>query len=117
MARRAAYDDDADIRSRTDPELERVAAAHQRDLDALAAKRFKVGAALTVAMLIVYFGFILLVAFAKPALGEQITAGLSWGIILGVVVIFITWALVWTYVGWANRKYEPEIQRLKAERR
>ena len=100
-----------------DPAGERGLSDADRELDELAAQRFRFGAILTAVMLVVYFGFILLVAFAKPSLGEQITDGLSWGIILGVVVILITWALVWTYVGWANRKYEPEIQRLKAERR
>ena len=116
MARRVA-DDDPGIPGVTDPELEQIAAQHQEDLDALAARRFKVGAMLTVAMLIVYFGFILLIAFSKESLGELITDGLSWGMLLGVLVIFATWALTWVYVGWANRKYEPEVQRLKAGRR
>ena len=68
-------------------------------------------------MLIVYFGFILLIAFSKDSLGELITDGLSWGMLLGVLVILVTWALTWIYVGWANRSYEPEVQRLKAARR
>jgi len=32
---------------------------------------------------------------------------------LGVVVILATWALTWIYVSWANRVYEPEIERLR----
>jgi uncharacterized membrane protein (DUF485 family) len=117
VARREVHGDGADIPAVTDPELERIAATHQEDLDALAARRFKVGAMLTVAMLVVYFGFILLIAFAKESLGELITDGLSWGMVLGVLVILVTWALTWIYVAWANRKYEPEVQRLKAGRR
>jgi uncharacterized membrane protein (DUF485 family) len=88
---------------------------HQLETDilALAAKRLKVSVALTVGMLVVYFGFILLVAFNKKGLGTILTDGLSLGILLGVLVILATWALTWFYVAWANRVYEPEISRLK----
>jgi uncharacterized membrane protein (DUF485 family) len=69
--------------------------------------------ALTGAMLVVYFGFILLIAFAKDFLGRTITEGLSVGMALGVLVILSTWALTWAYVRWANRVYEPELDRLR----
>lgn len=84
-----------------------------RRLDILAAKRLRIGVLLTAGMLVVYFGFILLVAFNKSGLAVLITDGLSWGILLGVLVILATWALTWTYVGWANRVYEPEIKKLR----
>ena len=87
--------------------------ASEAALEALAAKRLRVGVLLTVAELIVYFGFILLVAFNKEGLGTLITDGLSVGILLGVLVILATWVLTWVYVGWANRVHEPEIARLK----
>jgi len=92
---------------------ERAAATHEEDLDALAASRFRVGVVLTLIMLVVYFGFILLIAFNKPLLGRILTDGLSLGMLLGVLVIFTTWVLTWVYVGWANRVYEPEIRRLR----
>jgi uncharacterized membrane protein (DUF485 family) len=92
---------------------ERAAATHEEDLDALAASRFRVGVVLTLIMLVVYFGFILLIAFNKPLLGRLLTDGLSLGMLLGVLVIFATWVLTWVYVGWANRVYEPEIRRLR----
>jgi uncharacterized membrane protein (DUF485 family) len=82
-------------------------------LEAVAARRLRVALALTGAMLVVYFGFILLIAFAKGFMGDRLTDGLSVGIALGVLVILATWALTWTYVRWANRVYEPEIDRLK----
>jgi uncharacterized membrane protein (DUF485 family) len=85
----------------------------ERALDALAARRFRVGMVLTAVMLVVYFGFILLIAFNKPLLGEILTDGLSLGILLGVLVVFATWVLTWIYVGWANRVYEPEVRRLR----
>lgn len=85
----------------------------QRAVDALAAKRLRVGLILTAVMLVVYFGFILLIAFNKPFLSEIITDGLSVGILLGVLVVLATWVLTWVYVGWANRVYEPEVRRLR----
>ena len=85
----------------------------QRDLDELAGRRLRVAGVLTVAMLVVYFGFILLIAFNKSLLGELITDGLSLGILLGVIVVLTTWVLTWIYVGWANRKYEPVVRRLR----
>ena len=89
------------------------ASTHLSELDQLAAKRFRVGVMLTVGQLVVYFGFILLVAYNKKGLGTILTDGLSLGILLGILVILATWALTWTYVAWANRVYEPEIQRLR----
>lgn len=90
-----------------------AAAQHQRDLDALASRRLRIGMALTGVMMAIYFGFILLIAFAKPAMGELIVPGLSVGILLGFLVILATWGVTWIYVSWANKRYEPEIRRLR----
>ena len=82
-------------------------------LEQVAARRLRVALGLTAAMLVVYFGFILLIAFAPGFLGRQITDGLSVGMALGVVVILSTWVVTWTYVRWANRVYEPAIRELE----
>ena len=59
--------------------------ASEAALEALAAKRLRIGVILTVGELIVYFGFILLVAFDKDGLEQPDHAtGLSVGILLGV---------------------------------
>lgn len=70
--------------------------------------------ALTIAMMLVYFGFILLVAFNKPLLGVLIVPGLSLGILLGALVIVIAWVLTWAYVRWANAHYDPSRERLRS---
>ena len=98
-------------------DVERVEARARDEVDALAGRRFKVGLMLTLAMLVVYFGFILLIAFDKDGMGDILTDGLSLGMLLGVIVVLATWVLTWIYVGWANRKYEPEIARLKEKAR
>ena len=82
-------------------------------LEQLAAKRLRVALSLTAVMLVIYFGFILLIAFAPGFLGRRITDGLSVGMTLGVVVILSTWVVTWTYVRWANRVYEPAIRELE----
>ena len=82
-------------------------------LESLAARRWRIVIALTATMLVVYFGFILLIAFAKDFLGRTVTEGLSVGILLGVLVVLATWICTWIYVRWANRIYEPELERLR----
>jgi len=63
-------------------------------------------------MMVIYFGFILLVAFDKPLLGTVIVPGLSLGMLLGVLVILAAWVLTWTYVRWANRHYDQSVREL-----
>ena len=82
-------------------------------LDVLAASRWRVASALTIAMMVVYFGFILLVAFDKPLLGTQVVAGLSLGMLLGALVIVTAWVLMWIYVRWANTHYDTAIDGMR----
>ena len=67
---------------------------------------------LSVVMVAIYFGFILLIAFNKPAMGALLAPGLSVGIVLGAAVILLTWATTLFYVRWANRHVDGEIARL-----
>jgi uncharacterized membrane protein (DUF485 family) len=68
-----------------------------------------VAASLTAAMMVVYFGFILLVAYDKPLLSRLVVPGLSLGILLGALVIVASWLLIWVYVRWANRHYDSAV--------
>jgi uncharacterized membrane protein (DUF485 family) len=85
----------------------------ERRLDALAAARWRVAATLTAAMVCVYFGFILLIAYRKSLLGRLVVPGLSVGILLGALVIVVSWVLTWIYVRWANVHYDVELERLR----
>jgi uncharacterized membrane protein (DUF485 family) len=78
------------------------------------AARRRVAGWLTVTMMVIYFGFILLVAYAKPFLTQTVIPGLSFGILLGALVIVAAWALIWVYVRWANRHYDTAIQALRS---
>ena len=89
---------------------------HASRVARLAAARFRIAVILTAAMVLLYFGFVALVAFNKPLLARLVTPGLSFGILLGALVIVLSWVLTWVYVRWANRHYDPELERLRDER-
>ena len=61
------------------------------ELKALDRARWRMAIWLTMAMMAVYFGFILLVAYEKPLLTSVIIPGLSVGILLGALVIVAAW--------------------------
>jgi uncharacterized membrane protein (DUF485 family) len=84
-------------------------------LRALAAARWRVAGSLTAAMVMVYFGFIALIAYDKPLLARRVAPGLSLGILLGILVIVASWVLTWLYVRWANAHYDAELLRLRRE--
>ena len=84
------------------------------DFHALALRQRRIALLLTVAMIALYFGFILLIAFDKPLLGRQLTPGLSLGIVLGAAVIVCSWLLTWGYVRWANTHYDTQLDRHRA---
>jgi uncharacterized membrane protein (DUF485 family) len=52
---------------------------HTEQLRALDTARWRIAVGLTRAMMALYFGFILLVAYAKPLLGRIVVPGLTLG--------------------------------------
>jgi uncharacterized membrane protein (DUF485 family) len=89
-----------------DPELV-ARIANDPSYQALKTKRTSFGWWLTLAMMIVYFGFILLVAFNKSFLSQKIGTGvMTMGIPLGFGVIVFTIAITAYYVNRANREFD-----------
>jgi uncharacterized membrane protein (DUF485 family) len=82
-------------------------------LEAVSAARWRIAVSLTVAMMVAYFGFILLVAFNKPLLSTPVARGLSLGILLGALVIVVAWVLTWVYIRWANTHYDSSLDGLR----
>jgi len=78
----------------------------------LAQRRDRFAAVMTAAIIVVYFGFVLLIAFNKPMMGSLIRPGLSVGILMGALVIVVSWLLTWFYVRWMNVHYDPELRDL-----
>ena len=73
----------------------------------LKTKRLRFGWMLTIMMLVVYYGFILLIAFRKDVLAARIGEGVTtWGIPIGFGVIIFTIVVTAIYVQRANREYD-----------
>lgn len=85
-------------------------------LAALAAERWRVSLWLTIAMMVIYFGFILLIAYNKPLLGTIVVPGLSLGILLGALVIVSAWVLIYLYIRWANHYYDKKASQIRTGR-
>lgn len=82
---------------------------------ALMRKRWSVSIILTTLLFIIYYGYILVVGFGKEWLGEKIGMYTNNGIVLGVLVIILSWALTGVYVIWANNYYDKEVDAIKKE--
>jgi uncharacterized membrane protein (DUF485 family) len=70
---------------------------------------------LTVVQLVIYFGFIGLIAYNKPYLATKIADGsaITVGIPIAVGVIIVSWLLTGVYIWWANNTYDPMVKRVK----
>ena len=80
----------------------------------LKAKRSRFGWWLTLAMMLVYYGFILLVAFDKPFLATKLGAGVTTvGMPLGLAVIVFTVLITGLYVRRANSEYDALTERIR----
>lgn len=82
---------------------------------ALMRKRWSVSIILTTLLFIIYYGYILLCGYGKEFLGMKVGVYTNYGIILGVLVIVLSWALTGVYVIWANNVYDKEVDAIKKE--
>ena len=89
----------------TDPAIEKI----QRDpaYQQLRSKRNKLGLTLTVLMLVVYYGYVALIAFDKEFLAQPIGAGVTTlGIPIALFVIVFTVAITLFYIRRANNEFD-----------
>ncbi len=84
----------------------------EKTLVKLAQQKWILSRNLSLAMMFVYFGFILLVAYNKQFMGSLIVPGMSWGILLGALVIVSVWILIYIYVRWTNNYYDHKIKQI-----
>ena len=90
-------------------------AANPRYIE-LHGKRNRLGWMLTILMLIVYYGFILLVAFNKPFLLQRLGDGVTTvGIPIGLGVILFTVVITVIYVRRANSEYDALSEQVAKE--
>ena len=78
-----------------------------RRFQELVAKRTRFAWVLSAAMLVIYFGFIFIIAFAPKSLGTPIGSGVTTiGIPLGLFVIVSAFVLTGIYVHRANTEFD-----------
>ena len=79
-------------------------------------RRSRLGWWLTAAMLVVYYGFILLIAFEKQVLAARLGTGvMTWGIPVGFGVIIFTILITAYYVLKANSEFDDLTEKVKRE--
>jgi len=80
----------------------------------LKAKRSRFGWLLTALMMIVYYGFIVLVAFDKPFLMQKLGTGVTTiGMPIGLGVIVFTIVITGIYVRRANSEFDDLTEEIK----
>lgn len=83
----------------------------------LVAERSRFAWTLSALMLVVYLGFIFLVAFAHDIMATRVGAGpTSLGILLGLFVIVFAFVLTGVYVSRANSRFDALTARIKGGR-
>jgi uncharacterized membrane protein (DUF485 family) len=101
---------------------QREAAAVARDITndpefkKLVAQKNAVSWALAVVELVLYFGFITLIAFNKPFLAQKMGEGsaMTIGIPIAVATILLSWVLTGIYIWWANTRYDEMVKTLRS---
>jgi uncharacterized membrane protein (DUF485 family) len=88
----------------------------EKSVEQVARARSRVSLLLSAVTMVVYFGFILSVAFAKQFMGSLIVPGLSFGVLFGALVIVASFALTGIYARWTNR-HDESVSALGQERK
>jgi uncharacterized membrane protein (DUF485 family) len=82
----------------------------------LVRKRSRLGWTLTALVLVVYYGYVLLIAFDKQFLAAKMGAGvMTWGMPVGLFVIVFTVIVTGFYVRRANSTYDQLTEQIKRE--
>ncbi len=83
------------------------------DFKALSSQKNSISLVLTILELVLYFGFVGLIAFNKPFLGTKVTSTITIGIPIAVGTIVMSWVLTGIYVRWANNKYDVLVKKVR----
>ena len=86
---------------------------NDEDFRSLSSQKNTISVILTILELVLYFGFIALIAFNKPFLATKISGAISIGIPIAVATIFLSWVLTGIYIYWANSKYDVLVKKVK----
>jgi uncharacterized membrane protein (DUF485 family) len=98
----------------TKEEIERI--KNNPKYQELVSKRSKFAWTLSIIMLVVYYAFIMTIAFSPETLGHKIGDGvITIGIPVGIAIIFISFILAGVYVHRANGEFDDLTQEIKNE--
>lgn len=85
------------------------------DFKDLSSQKNTISLILTILELVLYFGFIALIAFNKPFLSAKISGAITIGIPIAVGTIVLSWVFTGIYIRWANKKYDVLVEKVKAK--
>ena len=83
------------------------------DFKELSSKKNAISLTLTILELVLYFGFIALIAFKADYLAQKFSGAITKGIPIAVGTIVLSWVLTGIYVRWANTKYDSLVKKVK----
>jgi len=85
------------------------------DFKSMVSKKNTFSYIMTIAELVLYFGFVALIAFNKPFLAQKLSEGSATtiGIPIAVLTIFFSWVLTTIYILWANSSYDDMVKKVK----
>lgn len=83
------------------------------DFKELAGRKKRLSLVLTLMELVLYYGFVTLIAFYKPFLSTKISGAMNMGIPIAAGTIFLSWVLTVVYVWWANNRYDVLVKKFK----
>ena len=84
-----------------------------RDFKSLCSQKNTISIILTIMQLVVYFGFIALIAYNREFLATKISGAITAGIPIAVGVIVLSWIFTGIYIRWANRKYDVMVKKVR----
>jgi len=101
----------------TEPQGSNLQLLEDPEFKDLVARKNRITLILTLVTLVIYYGFILLIAYRRETFGSKIFGNVTFGIVLGIGVILSCWVLTGIYVRWANQRYDAMVARLQEKAR
>ena len=94
--------------------LKREDILNDPDFIQLSRQKNTISIILTVLELVLYFGFIGLIAYNKPFLAQKMSEGgaATIGIPIAVGTILLSWVFTGIYIWWANTKYDELVKKV-----
>jgi uncharacterized membrane protein (DUF485 family) len=83
------------------------------DFKALRGQKNSISIVLTILELVLYFGFIALIAYNREFLSQKISGAITIGIPIAVGTIVLSWIFTGVYIRWANTKYDGMVKNFR----